>query len=167
MPIMFLHLWRERVEFPKLKQVLTLLAEQWNPDAILIEDRASGQSLIQELKSSTRLPIISVKPDGDKQARAHAITPLIEAGKVFLPENAPWLQDFLDEMSSFPNGLHDDIVDSTTQALNHLRKPDIWFTPPMMRLMCGISDPEDLDKEELFLKAARGFPLTEEEINRL
>ena len=55
---------------------------------ILVEDRASGQSLIQELKSSTALPIIAVKSD-DKQARAQAITPLIEAGKIFLPENAP------------------------------------------------------------------------------
>ena len=146
---------------------MTSLAEQWNPTEILVEDRASGQSLIQELKSSTRLPIIPVKSDSDKQSRAQAITPIIEAGKVFLPENAPWVQDFLDEMSSFPNGLHDDIVDSTSQALNYLRQPDIVFTESLARLMCGIREPEELDKEELWAKAMRGYPMTQEEIDRM
>ena len=79
-----LHLYRERVEFPELKRVLASLAEQWKPSAILVEDRASGQSLIQELKTSTVLPIIPVKVDSDKQTRAQAVTPLIEAGRVFL-----------------------------------------------------------------------------------
>ncbi len=75
---------------------------------------------------------------------------------------------FLDEMSSFPNGLHDDIVDSTTQALNYLRKPDILFTPAMARLMCGIREPaEELDKEELWRKAMLGYPMTPEEIKRM
>ena len=162
-----MHLYRGKEEFPELKRVMTPLAEQWNPTEILIEDRASGQSLIQELRSSTRFPIIAVKSDSDKQSRAQAITPIIEAGKVFLPENAPWVQDFLDEMSSFPNGLHDDIVDSTSQALNHLRQPNNLFTVSMARLMCGIREPEELDKEELWRKAFRGYPMTEEEINRM
>ena len=59
--------------------------------------------------------------DRDKLARSQAVTPLIEAGKVFLPESAPWLADFLDELAAFPTGVHDDIVDSVTQALNYLR----------------------------------------------
>ena len=105
------HLWRGRLEFPELKRLMASLAEQWKPHAILIEDKASGQSLIQELKHSTVLPIIPIKVDSDKLARAQAVTPLIEAGKVSLPESAPWLNDFIDEMSSFPNGLHDDTVD--------------------------------------------------------
>ena len=54
-------------------------------------------------------------------ARTQAVTPLIEAGKVFLPESAPWLADFLDELAAFPTGVHDDVVDSVTQALNYLR----------------------------------------------
>jgi predicted phage terminase large subunit-like protein len=92
-----------------------------NPNQILVEDKASGQSLIQELRWDSRLPIIPIKVDSDKRARAEAVTPLIEAGKVFLPECAPWLRDFVDEMASFPTGVHDDAVDSTTQALNYLR----------------------------------------------
>jgi predicted phage terminase large subunit-like protein len=76
-------------------------AEEWKPHAILVEDRASGQSLVQELKHSTALPIIPVKVDTDKIATAQAVTPLMEAGKVFLPESAAWLNDFVDEMAAF------------------------------------------------------------------
>ena len=52
---------------------------------------------------------------------AHSATPLIEAGRVFLPESAPWLDEYLDEMAGFPAAAHDDCVDSTTQALNYVR----------------------------------------------
>jgi len=116
-----LWVWRGRVEFPELKRRMSMLAEQWNPSAILIEDKASGQSLIQELKYASALPIIPVKVDTDKRVRAEAVTPLIEAGKVYLPESAPWLNDYVDELAGFPTAVHDDAVDSTTQALNWLR----------------------------------------------
>jgi predicted phage terminase large subunit-like protein len=116
-----LWLWRERTEFPELKRRMSWLAEQWKPSQILVEDRASGQSLIQELRHSTRLPITPFKVDTDKMSRAQSVTPLIEAGKVFLPESAPWLNDFVDELATFPKGTHDDCVDSLTQALNYLR----------------------------------------------
>lgn len=117
-----LSLWRGRVEFPELRRQFALQAEQWKPHAILIEDKASGQSLIQELKQATTLPVLPVKVDSDKRARAEAVTPLFEAGKVFFPESAPWLNDYTDELATFPAGAHDDMVDSTTQALNYLRE---------------------------------------------
>jgi len=160
-----LHLWRDRVEFPELKRVLASQAEQWRPHTILVEDRASGQSLIQELKLSTALPIIPVKVDADKQARAQAVTPLVEAGKVFLPQSAPWLNDFIDELASFAAGTHDDMVDSTTQALNYLRERPIEPAPFIM----GGTDffAEDLNKEELWEKAMRGYPMSPEEIDRM
>jgi predicted phage terminase large subunit-like protein len=115
-----LGLWRGRVEFPELKRRLVDLAKEWNANGVLVEDAASGQSLIQELRM-TALPILAIKADSDKLSRAAAVTPLLEAGKVFLPESAPWLADYLDELAAFPTGAHDDAVDSTTQALNHLR----------------------------------------------
>jgi len=94
--------------------------------AILVEDTGSGQSLIQELKYQSALPIIPVSVDRDKIARAQAVTPLIEAGKVFLPELAPWVHDYyLDELAAFPNGVHDDAFDSTTQSLNYLRHQQV------------------------------------------
>jgi predicted phage terminase large subunit-like protein len=113
--------WHGRVEFPELKNRMRWLAEEWRPTQILVEDKASGQSLIQELRHASALPIIPIKVDKDKLARAEAITLIIEAGRVFLPESAPWLIGYIDEMAAFPNGAHDDAVDSTTQALNYLR----------------------------------------------
>ena len=116
-----LSLWRDRVEFPRLKQAVVNMAAQWKPRWVLVEDAASGQSLIQKLKNSTALPIKPVKVDRDKVARASSVTPLLESGRVHLPSGAPWLVDFLNEHSSFDKGTHDDIVDTTTQALNFLR----------------------------------------------
>ena len=82
-------LWRDRVEFPELKRKCNELYEIHNPAEVLIEDKASGQSLIQELQRETKLPVKPIKVDSDKIARVHAVTPLIEAGKVYLPLNTP------------------------------------------------------------------------------
>lgn len=118
-----LDVWRGKVEFPELKRVAEALCERDNPDAVLIEDKASGQSLVQELQRNTRIPVLAVKVDSNKVARVNAATPLIEAGKALLPESAPWLFDYIEELSGFPTAEHDDQVDSTTQALAWLRGP--------------------------------------------
>ena len=119
-----LHIWRERAEFPKLKKEAIALAQIWQPQAVLIEDAASGQSLIQSLRAETRLPILPVKPLGDKVARANAVTPLVESGRVHLPESAPWLADFMDEANGFPAAPHDDQIDALSQGLSYLRRAD-------------------------------------------
>jgi predicted phage terminase large subunit-like protein len=161
-----LHVWRERVEFPELKRVVASLAEQWMPNAILVEDKASGQSLLQELKISTALPIITVKVDSDKQTRAQAVTPLMESGRVFIPESASWVRDFVEEMAAFPNGIHDDIVDSTTQALNYLREKPYRSTIELGYSSFGPNSGE-LDVEALWEKAAMGYPMSPQEIERM
>jgi predicted phage terminase large subunit-like protein len=117
-----LDVWRGRVEFPELKRQAEMLTLKWNPDTVLIEDKASGQSLIQELQNSGRLPIRAIKVDADKVTRATACTPLVEAGKVLLPAAAPWLADFVEEISAFPAAPHDDQVDAFSQALNYVRE---------------------------------------------
>jgi predicted phage terminase large subunit-like protein len=117
-----LDLWRARAEFPRLKAIVNEMAAKWRPDRLLIEDAASGQSLIQELRQSSRLPVMPIKVGSDKVSRAHAVTPMIESGRVYLPEAAPWLSDFIDELSSFPAAAHDDQTDSLTQALNYVRE---------------------------------------------
>jgi predicted phage terminase large subunit-like protein len=117
-----LDVFRDRVEFPELKRKVEMLAERWHPNVVLIEDKASGQSLIQELRTSSRLPVHPIKVDSDKVTRANAVTPLLEAGRALLPESAPWLADFMDEVSSFPAAPHDDQVDALTQALNYSRE---------------------------------------------
>jgi predicted phage terminase large subunit-like protein len=114
--------WRGRVEYPKLKTMLIAFAEQWRPDAVLIEDTASGQSLIQELRATTSLPLRPINPDRDKIARAQACTPQLECGSVYLPQAAPWLNEFLDEVSAFPRAPHDDQLDCASQALNYFRE---------------------------------------------
>jgi predicted phage terminase large subunit-like protein len=116
-----LDVWRNKVEFPELKRTTVSLYKRDIPEVVLVEDKASGQSLIQELQRNTKIPVLPVKVDNDKVARANSVTPLMEAGKVFLPENAPWLFDYIEELSAFPNVVHDDQVDSTTQALNFMR----------------------------------------------
>lgn len=127
-----LDVWRARVEYPELKRQTVALYDRWRPSAVLVEDKASGQSLAQDLKRETKLPIIPVKvAEGDKVTRAQLVSPLVEAGRVFLPERAPWLADFLDELTQFPNAEHDDQVDALSQALDWMRgkrKPRIrWI----------------------------------------
>ena len=120
-----LAVWRGKVELPELKRVAVALYNKgfsgMIPIVVLIEDKASGQSLIQEFQRNTTIPVLPVKVDKNKVARANASTPLIEAGKVHLPISAPWLHDYIEECSAFPNATHDDQVDMTTQALEYMR----------------------------------------------
>lgn len=121
-----LDLVRRRMEFPELKRCAAEQAAKWKPAYILIEDKASGQSLIQEFRSgdgkSKGLNVIPFDPkDADKVARAHAVTPYIEGRRVFIPEDSvPWVRDFVEEHAAFDNGAFDDQVDTTTMALLRL-----------------------------------------------
>lgn len=112
-----LDVWRERVEYPVLKHNVRNLAAKWKPNAILIEDKASGQSLIQELRAETSLPVVAIEPEGDKISRANGVSSIVEAGHVYLPEVADWLLDFESEVFGFPLTKHDDQVDTMTQFL--------------------------------------------------
>lgn len=115
-----LGMWRGRVEFPELVKVSHNLMDAWHPHAVVIEDKASGQSLVQELRRSARVPIVPVEVDKDKIARCYAVTPEIEGGRVFLPRDLPGLKDILAETAAFPNGVHDDIVDSMVLGLSYI-----------------------------------------------
>ena len=120
---------REKVEFPQLKSRVEQLCEYWKPRFCLIEDKASGQSLIQELIQSTLIPIKPIKVDTDKLTRAYAIQPEWENGKIFLPFQAEWLNDYINELTVFPSAKHDDQVDMTTQYINFqksFRELDLW-----------------------------------------
>ena len=90
------------------------------PDAraVLIEDKANGPAIIDVL--SREIFCIPVNPDGGKESRLYAASPAIESGHVFLPQSAPWLENYLDQFTSFPAAAHDDMVDSSTQALRYL-----------------------------------------------
>ena len=109
---------RERLEFPALKQRVIEEADRWKAELVLIEDKGSGMSLLQELQSTGFWKGRAVKPEGDKASRLMGVTAIIEAGRVFLPHTAAWLEDYDHELCGFPAVRHDDQVDSTSQALD-------------------------------------------------
>jgi predicted phage terminase large subunit-like protein len=124
-----LHVWRDRVDYPTLKRMARSLALAWKPHAILIEDKASGQSLVQELRGGEQiqrehgrdyeppLPVIAIEPEGDKLTRANTVSGICEARLVYLPDAAEWLPDFEGELFAFPLSANDDQVDTLTQLL--------------------------------------------------
>src|SRR6201997_853830 len=116
-------LFRRRLEYPALKRAVREQQSLFNADVVLIEDKASGTQLIQELITDGFNRVTRYQPDCDKIMRMHAQTGLIENGFVYLPQTAPWLAEYLHEMTVFPNGKHDDQVDSTAQFLDWFKKP--------------------------------------------
>lgn len=90
-----------------------------NLRALKCEDKVSGTGLIQTLKREG-IPILPIQRDTDKLTRAMDVAPMIESGNVLLPEDAPWISDYLAEFSQFPNGAHDDQVDPTMDAVNDM-----------------------------------------------
>ena len=119
-----LDVYRARLIYPDLKRAIVALAEQFKPNAILIEDKASGTGLIQDIQNDRHAnarSLIAIEPEGDKRQRASAQSAVIESGEVFLPREAKWLDDFKSEIVQFPNGRHDDQVDSMTQFLRWAR----------------------------------------------
>jgi predicted phage terminase large subunit-like protein len=123
--IYILGLERGRWEYPELKQRLITNNMMYRGNglrATYIEDKASGQSLIQDLRRQSGLSVIPYKVGNDKVMRANAVTPLIEGGRVYLPEVAPWLDAFMQECSAFPSSKHDDQVDALTMLLDILSR---------------------------------------------
>jgi predicted phage terminase large subunit-like protein len=116
-----LDVFRARLAFPQLIARVQAHYELHRPHTILVEDCASGASLIQSLRQESALPIKEIRPEGDKVTRLNLLTGLIESGHVILPPEAPWLDDFLLEITRFPRAKHDDQVDSFTQALAWMR----------------------------------------------
>ena len=127
-----LDLLKQKLEMPDLRRVAVAHAAKWKPNAMLIEDKASGQSLIQDLRRDTRLPVIACKKDLDKMACANLVAPLIESGRCYLPEGHPEVPAFLHSAAQFPNGAHDDDIDSVSQALTYLSR-----NQPMTKLTLG------------------------------
>jgi predicted phage terminase large subunit-like protein len=109
---------RRRMEYPELKRAVVGEYARHRPDVVLIEDKASGTQLIQELVADGLHAVTRYKPQCDKVMRMHAQTAAIESGFVHLPQTAPWLAEYLHELSVFPNGRHDDQVDATAQFLD-------------------------------------------------
>jgi predicted phage terminase large subunit-like protein len=120
--IILLDAFKQRMEFPELKKKAYELYKEWNPDSLIIEKKAAGAPLIYELRQ-IGIPLSEYTPNkgSDKIARVNAISDLFASGYVWCPDTR-WAEEVMEECASFPNGEHDDIVDSTSQALLRFRQ---------------------------------------------
>lgn len=118
-----LHVLRKKLDYPNLKRAVREQAALHKAAVVLIEDKASGTQLIQELSQEGMYGITRYAPDAgmNKLMRLHAQTGAIENGLVLLPAAAEWLDSYLHEMTTFPAAKHDDQVDSTSQALHWIK----------------------------------------------
>jgi predicted phage terminase large subunit-like protein len=120
--IYLLHVFRRRLDYPNLKRAVEEQARGHMPKTILIEDKASGTQLIQELVHGGVHGIQRYEPQMDKSQRLHTVSSSIENGFVYLPEKEEWLPEYLHELTTFPNSKHKDQADSTSQALDWVRQ---------------------------------------------
>ena len=120
--IILLDALKERLEFPELKTRALQMYQEWQPDAFIVEAKASGAPLIYELRSMG-IPVQEFTPTrgNDKITRVNSVSDIFASGKVWAPRKR-WAEEVIEEMAAFPNSDHDDLVDSATQALIRFRR---------------------------------------------
>ena len=113
---------KERLEFPELRKKAMEQYRYWNPETVIIESKASGLPLTYELRKMG-IPVINFTPSrgNDKHARVNACAPIFESGQIWAPD-MKFAEEVVEECASFPYGDHDDLVDSTTQAVMRFRQ---------------------------------------------
>jgi predicted phage terminase large subunit-like protein len=120
--IILLNSFKERMEFPELKQSAFEHYKEWEPDALIVEAKASGAPLVFELRARG-IPVQEYTPSkgSDKIARLNSVADMFASGRVWVPATS-WAEELVEEVASFPSGEHDDLVDSMTQALLRFRR---------------------------------------------
>jgi predicted phage terminase large subunit-like protein len=120
--VILLDAFKKRMEFPELKEKAFNHYKEWEPDAFIVEAKASGAPLIYELRAMG-IPVSEFTPSrgNDKMVRINSVSDLFASGKVWAP-GTRWADELIEEMAAFPNSDHDDLVDSSTQALIRFRK---------------------------------------------
>jgi len=120
--LILLDAFKERLEFPELKREAWDQYTYWKPDTVIIEAKASGLPLTYELRK-LGIPVINFTPSKgqDKFARVNAVSPMFESGMIWAPDK-DFAEEVVEECASFPYGDHDDLVDSTTQAIMRFRQ---------------------------------------------
>lgn len=141
--VILLDAFKDRMEFPELKEVALKQYKEWKPDSFLVEKKAAGAPLIQELRRMG-IPVDEFTPSrgNDKIARVNAVSDLFASGAIWAPDRR-WAKDVIEEVVSFPVGEHDDYVDTMTQALLRFRNGGFITLP---------SDEED---EPMFFRSGR------------
>jgi predicted phage terminase large subunit-like protein len=120
--VILLDAFKDRMTFPELKEIALKHYKEWQPDAFIVEKKAAGAPLIQELRL-IGIPVQEFSPSrgNDKMVRLNAVADLFSSGKVWAPDTR-WAREVIEEIASFPVGEHDDFVDTCTQALLRYRQ---------------------------------------------
>jgi predicted phage terminase large subunit-like protein len=120
--IILLDAFQKRMEFPELKDEAIARYKDWEPDAFIVEAKAAGAPLIFELRRMG-IPVSEYTPSkgNDKIVRLNSVADLFRSGKVWAPDTR-WANEVMDQMAAFPNAAHDDLVDSSSQALIRFRQ---------------------------------------------
>lgn len=135
----------ERLDYPSLKRKIIDVAERYRADTVLIEDAASGQSLLQDLQITSRIPLVGCRVGRQsKVERAQYAASLFEAGKVQLPLGHDLIDEYKSQLLMFPLSLHDDMVDSTSHFMNYARENLMYELPDSVY---GVDD----DSEEVYM----------------
>ena len=129
---------KDRFEFPELRRVAEEQYRYWNPETVIVEAKASGLPLTYELRK-LGIPVINFTPSkgNDKHTRVNSVAPLFESGCIWAPTDQQFAQEVIEECAAFPYGDHDDLVDSTTQAIMRFRQggfidhPDDYLDEPL------------------------------------
>jgi len=134
--LILLNTYKKRVEFPELKKDVLREYNEYEPDTLIVEKKASGAPLIYDLRAMG-IPVSEYTPSKgqDKFARLNSVSDIIASGKVWVPRTR-WAEELVDEIASFPSGEHDDLVDSTTLALMRFRQGGFLRLPS--------DEPEDI-----------------------
>lgn len=133
---------KERMEYPDLKRAITLYQNANPADVVIVEDKSSGQQIIQDLRRDSCIPVVAFDAKGkDKILRANLVAPTLEAGKIFIPEDQPWASDFIENMASFPEVEHDDDIDAFTSSI-------IYFKGGVGNISVYIENSQDDEIEE-------------------
>lgn len=116
-----LHVMNERLTFTGTVSAIEGAWQRWQFQELLVEDAANGPAVLDTLqRRAAGYSLRAVRPMGGKVARANAAAPQFEQGRIWLPQSAPWLKGYVDQLLGFPTASKDDMVDSTTQAINHI-----------------------------------------------
>ena len=144
--LILLDAFKDRMAFPELKVVALKHYKEWEPDAFIVEKKAAGAPLIQELRAMG-IPVQEFSPSrgNDKTVRVNAVADLFSSGKVWAPDTR-WAREVIEEMAAFPVGEHDDFVDTTTQALLRFRQGGFISL-----------DTDERDEPELFRRKTHAY----------
>lgn len=129
-----LNIWRQKVKAPELERTAESLFAKYRPDAVIIEDKSSGSSLIQYLQANTVIPVIPYMPEGEKIQRIIKASPTIESGNAYILKDQDWNEDFLDEHERVPHAKHDDQADTTAMAIDYFKNLESSAEPRLRRL---------------------------------